>query len=524
VTEQEFSGSLFQALNNGRSGINLLIGSKKFTEGWNSWRVSTMGLMNIGRSEGSEIIQLFGRGVRLKGKDFCLKRSRRIEGHSAPADLERLETLNIFGIRADYMRQFKEYLEEEGLPANEDRIDFVLPVVNGLGSLKLKTVRLKDGVDFKRQGPRPTLDQPDELLSRQKVTLDWYPKIQALASERGQGQLLEAERNRAVFSPAHLAFMDWDDIYFEMQGFKNERAWFNLNLSREKMVELLSSPAWYDLYIPQDMMEFRSFEQVRQWQDIALSLLKKYCDRFYKYQKAAFENDHLEYRELTPGDPNFIAEYHILVEKSQQDILAKLQEIKQIVESGKLRDVEYQQLRTIMFSQHLYQPLLYLGNHMVEIKPVVLNQGERDFVLDLRTFYEGNKVFFQDKELYLLRNMSRGSGIGFFEAGNFYPDFILWLVVGDEQRIVFIDPKGIRNLEGVNDPKIKFHQKIKELEVRLNEPKVKLESFILSNTPYLAVNWWERGITKDEFEEHHVLFQIEDRTSYVQKIMDKAIL
>ena len=172
VTDQEFSGSIFHALNDGQSKINILIGSKKFTEGWNSWRVSTMGLMNVGKTEGSEIIQLFGRGVRLKGKDFCLKRSRRIEGISAPADMERLETLNIFGIQANYMRQFKEYLEEEGLPPNEDRIDFVLPVIKNLGNVKLKTVRLKEGVDFKRQGPRPTLDLPDDLLKRQKATLD----------------------------------------------------------------------------------------------------------------------------------------------------------------------------------------------------------------------------------------------------------------------------------------------------------------------------------------------------------------
>ena len=63
----------------GDSTINVLIGSKKFTEGWNSWRVSTMGLMNVGKSEGSEIIQLFGRGVRLKGYGMCLKRSSQIE-------------------------------------------------------------------------------------------------------------------------------------------------------------------------------------------------------------------------------------------------------------------------------------------------------------------------------------------------------------------------------------------------------------------------------------------------------------
>lgn len=29
-----------------------------------------------------------------------------------------------------------------------------------------------------------------------------------------------------------------------------------------------------------------------------------------------------------------------------------------------------------------------------------------------------------------LRNMSRGKGVGFFEAGNFHPDFIRWMVIG----------------------------------------------------------------------------------------------
>lgn len=523
VSEQEFSGSLFQSLNNPDSEINILIGSKKFTEGWSSWRVSTMGLMNVGRSEGSEIIQLFGRGVRLKGKDFCLKRSRRIVGITAPAEMERLETLNIFGVRADYMRQFKEYLEEEGLPANEDRIDFVLPVINGLGNLKLKTVRLKDGIDYKRQGPRPTLDLPDELLKRKTITLDWYPKIQALASERGQSPLKEAERYRGVFQAQHITFMDIDEIYLEMQQFKNERAWFNLNLSHQKILDLLQNPDWYELYIPKDMLEFHSFQQIRHWQEIATALLKKYCDRYYHHQKAAYENNYLEYRELTPNDPNFFEEYHIMVQQSQADIIAKLEEIKNLIEADQLRNVEYQGLLSIMFSQHLSQPLLYIHDSLIEVKPVALNEGERDFVLDMKDFYERNSAFFQDKELYMLRNRSRGQGIGFFEAGNFHPDFILWLVIGDEQRIAFIDPKGIRNLEGTNDPKIKFHKTIKELEALLEDPKVQLLSFIISNTPYRQVAWWDGTLSKEQFEDCNVLFQFEEKQTYVGKMLNKVL-
>ena len=164
VSESEFSDSLFHNVNKADSNINILIGSKKFSEGWSSWRVSTMGLMNIGKKEGSQIIQLFGRGVRLKGFDFSLKRSHRIAGLNAPDNIERLETLNVFGIHADYMKQFKEYLEEEGLPTNENRMEFVLPVIKNLGHVKLKTIRLKEGIDFKKQGPKPTLRPPTKIF------------------------------------------------------------------------------------------------------------------------------------------------------------------------------------------------------------------------------------------------------------------------------------------------------------------------------------------------------------------------
>lgn len=58
--EDEFSESYFEEINDKDSDINILIGSKKFTEGWNSYRVSSIGLLNIGRSAGSQIIQIFG--------------------------------------------------------------------------------------------------------------------------------------------------------------------------------------------------------------------------------------------------------------------------------------------------------------------------------------------------------------------------------------------------------------------------------------------------------------------------------
>lgn len=432
VRHKEFSKSLFDSLNAADSRINLLIGSKKFTEGWNSWRVSTMGLMNVGRGEGSEIIQLFGRGVRLKGYGFSLKRSRRLDGIESPENVEKLETLNIFGVRANYMRQFKEYLESEGLPSNEQRIEFVLPVIKNFGQQKLRVIRVKPNIDFKRDGEKPVLGLPPAQITRYPVTVDWYPKIQATVS---QGIAVESggdKKHETKLGAQHLAFMDMDSLYFQLLQFKNERGWHNLNIQRETIEQLLdpeNSANWYKLFIPSTELEFRDFDQVHVWQEIALTLLKKYVDKYYKYSQSEFESPHLEYRDLTPDDPNFIEEYRFLIEESQEAIIKKLQEIKQQIAEGQLEGAEVGTIfRAIKFGNHLYEPLIYLKSKNVEITPVALNEGERDFVLHLREYFEERKPFFEDKELYLLRNLSRGKGIGFFEAGNFYPDFIMWLL------------------------------------------------------------------------------------------------
>lgn len=154
-TEEFVSDSLFRSINAQNSKIKMLIGSRIFTEGWNSWRVSTMGLINFAKGEGSQAIQLFGRGVRLKGYEGCLKRSRKLDaGVKPPKHIELLETLTIFGVKAQYMEDFKSYLEQEGTPTNETVHEFRLPVIsrfNEVKGKKLHVIKVKDGATFKQQ-------------------------------------------------------------------------------------------------------------------------------------------------------------------------------------------------------------------------------------------------------------------------------------------------------------------------------------------------------------------------------------
>ena len=525
--------------------MHLLIGSKKFTEGWSSWRVSTMGLMNVGKGEGAQIIQLFGRGVRLKGYDLSLKRSGKTqlpEGVERPKHIGVLEALGIFGIHADYMAQFRDFLDEEDLPTNDDRIEFLLPVIKNLGTQKLKTIRLKKTINgvstesgdaFRKLAPVPTVAPPDpasdpstEYLQRNQMVLNWYPNIRAMKSGGLVGGDADAAPNETHLTSRHVAFLDLDRLYFDLERFKAERGWYNLNLTRQGVKALLGDPSWYRLQIPAEELIGDSYEKVRLWEEIAVALLKKYTERYYTFRKREWELPHLEYRYLEGNDPNFLGVkespdegyYRILIDKSREEIVTKLKELKAAIQKRELKPWAFQGMNAIWFVNHLYQPLLCLDTHVVEISPAPLNKGECQFVEDLKAFHDGHADFFETRELYLLRNLSKGRGVGFFEAGNFHPDFILWLLTGGQQQVIFVDPKGIRNL-GSSDPKIQFYETIKEIEQRLGDPTVRLQSFIVSNTPSSTMRrQW--GMEKSEMQKRHVLFQEEDKDSYVRKILN----
>lgn len=346
VGERDFSASLFHGINQTGSTVNLLIGSKKFTEGWSSWRVATMGLMNVGKSEGSQIIQLFGRGVRLKGFKQSLKRSSSL---TIPVDVPKhrhirtLETLNIFGIKADYMAQFREFLEEEGLPTNDDLIEFHLPIIRNLGRKQLKTIRLKKEINgistefgdaFKKLARIPTLRKPEPAevdeerqLIENRVIVNWYPRLQKISSKGASGGEAELRPDECTLKPQHVAFLDIDALFFGLQRFKAERGWHNFNLPQAAIPALLSDNSWYRLFIPESEMRFERFDKVALWQELALALLKKYCERYYTFRKKEWELPHLEYRYLEPSDPNFPAGddeyedgYHrILIDQSKTE-------------------------------------------------------------------------------------------------------------------------------------------------------------------------------------------------------------
>ena len=533
VEDSDFTEAQFETVKESSSPINLLIGSKKFVEGWDCWRVSTMGLMHVGKSEGSQIIQLFGRGVRLKGYDWCLKRSGHSHAPIRPNYIEELETLNVFGIEADFMEKFREFLKEEGLPGNEKRVTLTIPlnVTYDFGKrLKiLRPKRKRDGkeYDFKKDGPVPRVGDVPDYLVQNRIVADWYSRIQSIQSS---GVAAATNKDTPSFRAAQLSLLDWDAMFFELERFKRERSWYNINVSKDGLKALLQDNSWYELRMPNSRFEPKSFDDVRLLQQVAVELLKRYCEHYYNYRKREYIEPRLELRELSPEDDNFpkdkdgnlIDEYQLIVDGDETQVIAGIEKLAEEIKEKKFDLLAAGDLFACCFGKHLFQPLFHVRKGgKISILPVSLNESEFEFVKDLKAWSEKNAAKLQSEgtEIFLLRNMSRGKGVGFFEAQGFYPDFILWILREGKQYVTFVEPHGILHGSGQGDEKIKFHQRIKDVEKRLNDPSVVLNSFILSWTKYKLLKW---DNTQEELEAKNVLFMTDDKDGYVEKLYCKA--
>lgn len=536
-TEKDFSESLFNQINlaKPKQEITLLIGSKKFTEGWSSWRVSSMGLMNIGKSEGSQIIQLFGRGVRLQGYEFSLKRSLGLDDYQRPENLKQvrkhlrpLETLQIFGVKANYMERFKELLEEEGLPTNAgDWVTIAIPTQNkfDISSCDLKLIQVKESENFKRKEIVPVVLNTDIFRSKQ-VEVDWYPKIDSLESTKSNK--VETAKQVCYLEAQHLALIDWTNVYFEIQNFKASKGFPNLEIEISELKTIIQSNAWYKVFIPKDKMDFNTLKNLSVWQELTTVLLKKYIEQYYLFFKNKFNADHIETRQLLPTDDNLILQYDIRLNRNEdvEDIEKKFVKLKTDFSDSAFKSIQIaNQVDAFDHLMHLYKPLIYLGKgyeSKIQVFPVALNDAEHQFMKDFEIQASRIKQEKELEEIFLLRNQSK-KGIGFFaEGNNFYPDFILWIKKDKKQYLTFVDPKGIRNSKGINDPKIQFFKYLAEkVQPQVEGENLVLNSFIISNTKWLEVNWKDT-LTKEDFNENHVFFQ-EDQNTYVISMLNKIL-
>ena len=544
-----FAESQFDKINEKNSPISFLIGSKKFTEGWSSWRVSTMGLLNVGKSEGAQIIQLFGRGVRLRGENFSLKRST-AESRGNADFLRKLETLNIFGVKAAYMDTFKQYLEEEGVTPEKDVVELRFsPRKTFPRGVKLKTLCVRDGYHLNQKNgfrARETIslfEISEQDKKRIKLPIAEYCDFSFVQSFRSHA----ANGNAATALPipeakldfAAFPFFDWDKIYSRLMNYKAQQGYRNLELSKARLVEFCSkNNDWYRLQTRERDVKFDAFKKLAHIEAVFEKLLFNYTDRFYKAFQACYESKHMTTKILSEDAAGIPEEYVFEISTAEADgntWRERLEKLKKLVE-GNAVPAEFNRWSdndfvAIAFVRHLYFPLLYKASTGTQLpfkmKPLSFDaSSEYQFVTDLQNFYENpsNAHYFENIDFYLMRNAaSKSQGIGFAQAGNFYPDFLLWVTdkKSGKQLLAFVDPKGLRNLRS-DSPKLNFSAEIKNLQETISRESGEtliLESFILSATPFADLLW--SGQTQAALEERNILFLSDGGNVYLPKLFKR---
>ncbi|MDA3898552.1 MAG: DEAD/DEAH box helicase family protein [Desulfobacteraceae bacterium] len=520
VQDDNFTRSLFERFSAPGYPINILIGSKKFIEGWNSWRVSSMGLMNMGKSEGAQIIQLFGRGVRLKGKDLSLKR----EDANAPYQIRALQTISIFGLNASYMNRFLSEIEKEIPEYTDYSIDLKFNRKEQWNG-RLMTFKTRSGHHFKAHIVE--LAYEGEIAKR--ITLDLRNRV-SVAAGGFNGQVAEDSGSYNVnFIKPYIDFIDFNALGLEADRFRLLKVYTNLIINKDAIKEFLQTGA-YDLFSQPG--QFGLKEAINgKIQDIACILAKDYINKFYANQEKAFLTKYLTYEMLVQEEhQEMFPDAQRLIVKVPKQHLPVIEELKANIEE--LYKTDSKILPSIHFGKHLYSPIASWeqGKQFNEIKtiPTRLNKGERDFVLHLRAYLEEASDQFENKDVFILRNLSQ-RGIGFFiKSSSFFPDFILWIVEKKKQYIYFLDPKGIRETRNFTNSKVIFcREQVVDLEKKINDDlmadgrdlTVSISAYILSVTKFTEIVpiWGEKGASKEAFTENKILF-IDDDKVYLNQL------
>lgn len=483
----------FENLDNETSPINVLIGSRKFAEGWNSYRLSVIDLINLGSSKGNLIIQIFGRGVRLRGKggdgkrryiehtpDYLLLQQDREDA------IRRLETLTVFSLRRSYLERFLAEVHAGGIPlqspfkiqvnptlfkvdaktsVNFEDYRHKLPIFKqgGTAGTGIKRVVLNDG-DIHYTYLDESIEKHGTISNWRVQTLDYRTDKQGSAPNvyedlQAYNKQYDCYLNRARLRPIIRREAEKNQMQLYRNGHREPTVSDFLAFTREIRYRLPDTDpvAWTD----------------RLNRQVVMDITRKLRNRI----NAHINQANYVYSALESED--FIYEYTVTKEFPTQDALDAFTAQVEKAEPDKFQQNPRTQIKTQLQlvlphgHRHIYEPLMrpqeeVVNEHRdVKVSPDRLNTGERKFVEDLTDYikqnYRGNERY----EFYLLRNVQK---IGIYlesDTGSYYPDFLLWVLDTQHEitHILFIDPKGARELIGgaranyQNHPKVKLARK-----------------------------------------------------------------
>jgi len=276
VEDDAFTQSLFGKLGDPVSDINVLIGSRRFAEGWDNYRASSLTLLRLGQGEGSLIIQMFGRVVRFAGRNGDGKRLA-----NPTRRLRALQKAYIYGLRSSYLEAFLNSLYANGVPQTLEKsceVEVYLP-----GKMHLHSVQTiaPEMADFyvSLLGNRWV-----EYVNKVKLSLTAAVYTSAITRDGVQVERGIMGQDMTREFKDKLSCVDRDGIYLEMVEMKRQKGWWNFSFDPQTVIIALESKR-YELWGLPASLSIRQDSDLLRLNRTAAAIVRRLFESAYRREE-----------------------------------------------------------------------------------------------------------------------------------------------------------------------------------------------------------------------------------------------
>lgn len=426
---EDITSGYFQSINEWDSPIQIMIGSKVFSEGWDSNRVNMISFINIGSKNAKKyVLQTIGRGVRIEPFKGVRKRLGQCEGLNynlrerfAHKTLG-IETLFIMATQAEAIKGILEGLEEfiqsyplSGFQKSKTFTPLLVPKYKDSTSLQNKPYILSH-CDFEElKGYIESFDEDVLLLSKNIRAKDLGYQTLCKVKEK----IAKESETKAIEISGDIPTLKAENALKVLESFFH---------TKSKKLERFAE-------IKDEICHFNKFSST-----LDFSIVEEMNTRI----KEIVEAKTMEAREdlESKGVPK---EYIETILQAQRD--KKRAEV-----CGYILDSTLQ--------EHYYNPLILDEKQDGQIVYAIKEKSEVEFLRELQKYAKDKDNALKDYEWCFSKIVENVDSIyiPYFDSQNqtyrkFYPDFIFWLRhrQSKEYKIIFIDPKGLTHEVNARD-------------------------------------------------------------------------
>lgn len=458
---EDIAAAYFDTINSPDSPINIMMGSKIFSEGWDSNRVNLISFINIGSKNAKKyVLQTIGRGVRIEPFKHIRKRLSKCDiGHNALEKLAgqacALETLFIMASDEGAIKSILEGIESfvttshilKGFKLTNVLSPLPVPrYKENLSKARIYKISLHDFNALK--GYIESFDEDILLLNSKLRSKDMgyssLKHIQNLCAS-GMDTKIEISGDRAFLKPKNA--LSVIDSFFHSSG---------------KEVDKIDALKEGEIKHYQNMQSTLDIQHIQFINDKIKELVKL---------KAGKSNEALleEYEAGKINKPEF---------------LKSINENKKAVLKIDVSNGDYELSKEL--SRHYYIPMIIDKKGDNKINYAIKNASEKEFLQDLESFVKRENNALLNYEWCFSRLVENVDNvfIPYFDESvqcerKFYPDFIFWFKskANASYKLIFIDPKGLSHEANARDKLQGFKELFEDKNLFYEGAKIEIKLF-----------------------------------------------